>query len=107
MRYIYVYTYIIFSFSLSLSPHFIPLSCLIPISLSPSQVMETRLAHADQDVIQLRAATTELSTEKELLTTMSEDTAQKIRGFVRDIDGLLSDSLSRSHSATGKKTEKE
>ena len=64
--------------------------------------METRLAHADQDVLQLRAATTSLNTEKELLTTASEDMAQKIRGFVRDIDGLLSDSMSRSHTATGR-----
>ena len=43
------------------------------------QVVETRLSHADEDILQLRSEATLINTEKELLTTASEDVAQKIR----------------------------
>ena len=67
------------------------------------QVMQSRLTHSDQDLLQLRSAAETLSAEKELVTSGSEDVAQRVRSFVRDIDGLLSDALSRSHTATGGK----
>ena len=67
------------------------------------QVMQSRLTHSDQDLLQLRSAAEALTAEKEQVASGSEDVAQRVRSFVRDIDGLLSDALSRSHTATGGK----
>ena len=57
----------------------LPSSYLPPPPLSSSQVLGSRLVHADQDILQLRAVTEALSAEKELITTGSDDVAQKVR----------------------------
>ena len=74
---------VVVAFMLSLS---LSLSIALSITLSLShthhpyiQVVETRLSHADEDILQLRSEATLINTEKELLTTASEDVAQKIR----------------------------
>ena len=48
-------------------------------------MIESRLSHADEDIVHLRATAEELTVEKEVVTTGSEDMAQKVRYVYDDV----------------------
>jgi predicted nucleic acid-binding Zn-ribbon protein len=65
------------------------------------QVLEGRLQQADDDITAVEAETAAITRVREELLAANDESAQRVRTTVREIDGLLADAVSRSHAITG------
>ena len=63
--------------------------------------LEARLAHADEDLATAQQEAARLTHERATMLANADDAAQRVRGFIRDVDGMVTTAVSRSHTAAG------